>query len=295
MLVEIILFIAVSLSIAYIILMFMGTSPSYQGDSALYNFSDKEAIVLPSKFCPWDGRPGSIRFAVFVEQAPKTIAKVDSCITGSNQITQFGPSCSDYTFQKCTCVGANCTQCAVKTTYLSKLLSMGDSLEFWASGYTSTNDKPYVPALLAIKTAKDSTNYFVESVTLPAIPLQRWTVITIVKEGRRFDVYYGQKLVASKLCDNVPIPPSASSWKAGGLNNWKGKIGLFKGFPNAQSQDDVNSDVSALVNTRGVPFYLDQINFSFDLTMPQCIFGNCNNLPTVKPLNPFAVYTSNVQ
>ena len=296
MLVEILLFIAVSLAIAYLVLMFMGTAPSYQGDSALYELSSTSTTVLPYKFCPWDGRPSSIRFAVFIQQAPKTIAKVDACVTQSTRITEFGPSCSDYTFQKCACNGGNCDGCAVKTNYLSKLVSIGDSLQLWASGYTSTNDMPYVPALLAIKTAQDSTNYFMESVSLPAIPLQRWTVITIVKEGRRFDVYYGEKLVASKLCDNIPLgPPGGADWKAGGLVGWKGKIGLFTGFAKAESQDDVNADVSALVNTRGVPFYLDQINFNFNLQMPQCMFGNCNNLPAVKPLNPFAVYTSNVQ
>ena len=116
-----------------------------------------------------------------------------------------------------------------------------------------------------------------------------------MKEGRRFDVYYGEKLVASKLCDNVPLPPpTGADWK-GGIAGWQGKLGLFTGIAKAQSQDDVNADVSSLVNTRGVPFYLEQINFDFNLTMPECLFGNCNSLPAVKPLNPFAVYSSTVQ
>jgi hypothetical protein len=107
-------------------------------------------------------------------------------------------------------------------------------------------------------------------------------------------VYYGQKLVTSKLCDNVPVPPSTGSdWKAG-VNGWVGKIGLFTGFAKAQSQDDINKDVSALVNSRGVPFYLDQMKFDFNVNVP-CLFGNCNGLPAVKPLNPFAVYSSTVQ
>jgi len=296
MLVEIVLFLAVSLSLVYIILMFYGKPPSYQGEKDIYELSTP-GVVLPNKYCPWTGIPSSIRFAIYVEKAPKTIAKVD-CIqaAASTQIaTSFEPSCTDYAFNKCACSVTDCTRCIIPTSsYLSKLLNIGQSLEFWASGYTSTNDKPYVPALLKIKTGSGDVNHFMESVPLPAIPLQRWTVITIVKEGRRFDVYYGQKLVASKLCDNVPIPPSTSSDWMAGVSGWTGKIGLFTGYAKAQSQDDINNDVSTLVNTRGVPFSLEHIKLDFNFNTP-CLFGNCNNLPAVKPLNPFAVYSSTVQ
>lgn len=296
MLVEIVIFLAVSFSLAYIILMFYGKGPSYKGESAEYSLS-KPAIVLPNKECPWSGAPSSIRFAIYIENSPKTIAKVD-CLDppAPSQIsTSFAPSCSDYSFNTCACNATDCTRCMMPTSsYLSKLLHIGQALEFWASGYTSTNDKPYVPALLKINTGSGNMNSFMESVPLPAIPLQRWTVVTIVKEGRRFDVYYGEKLVASKLCNNIPIPPSTGSdWKAG-VNGWSGKIALFNGFAKAQSQDDINKDVSALVNTRGVPFYLDQMKLDFKFNVP-CLFGNCNGLPAVKPLNPFAVYSSTVQ
>ena len=294
MVTQILLFIAVAISIAYITLMFTGKGPSFQGDAAMYKLSDGEKLVLPRENCPWDGRPTSIRFVIHIESAPKTIAKVD-CIDTATPLTQFGPSCTDYTFKTCKCNGASCVTCVVNTPYLSKVMYSGDVIELWASGYTSSNDRPLVPALLKIKTAQDSNNLFVESLSLPAIPLQRWTVVTIVKEGRRIDVYYGQKLVASKLCDNLPLNSSSDGWRAGGMNGWKGQIGLFKGSKNAKTQDEVNADVKGLVNTRGIPFYLEQINFSFDLSMPECMFGNCNKLPEVKPLNPFAVYHSNVQ
>jgi len=294
MVIEIILFIAVAISIAYLVLMLVGTPPTYQGEKALYELSGSETTVLPATNSPWDGRPCSIRFAIYVQQAPKTLSKVD-CVDTATPLTQFGPSCSDYSFKSCKCDGTVCSGCNVTSSYLSKVLYIGDVFEMWASGYTSTNDKPLVPALIKIKTAQDSHNHFVESISLPAIPLQRWTVVTIVKEGRRFDIYYGQKVVASKLCDYVPLTPSGADWRAGGMVGWTGKIGLFTGISKAETQEDVNADVEALVNTRGIPFYLDRINFTFDVKIPTCVFGNCNTLPPVKPLNPFAVYATNVQ
>lgn len=297
MLVETLLFLAGLFAIAYIVLIVSGKPPSYQGDKALYDLSvTEETTVLPVSKCPWDGRPSSIRFAVFIEAAPKTVSKVD-CIVASTPLTQFGPSCTDATYKTCTCSATDCTGCGITSnTYLTKLLSIGDVFEFWASGYTSANDKPHVPAILKIRTAQDTTHNFMESISLPAIPLQRWTVVTVVKEGRRYDVYYGEKLVVSKLLDYLHVVPSSGSdWKINPMPGWKGKIGLFTGIPKAQTKEDIHNDVSSLVNTRGVPFYLEQINFSFDLKMPECMFGNCNKLPTVKPLNPFAVYASSVQ
>ena len=273
----------------------MSSPSTYQG-TALYDLSIPAQRVLPNSTCAWTAAPYSIRFAIQIAQAPRTVSKVD-CIESSSPAPApaFQPSCDDLSFNICSCSGADCTRCAIQSTsYLTKLFNVSDNLELWASGYTSPNDKPYVPALLKIRTGSDINHHFMESVSLPAIPLQRWTVITIVKEGRRFDVYYGAKAVATKLCSYVPIPPSSGSDWFVGASGWKGQIGLFSCLPKAKSVDDVSADVSSLVNTRGVPFYLDQLT----LTMPKfstCLFGNCNSLPTVKPTNPFSAYLTNVQ
>jgi hypothetical protein len=294
MLVEAILFIAFSLLISYFVIQFIQRRPTYQGSSALYDLSKGNTPVLSYDDMPWTNEPSSLRLAIFVEAAPKTISKVD-CTTAD---TEFKPSCENYEYKKCRCSSSDCSRCDLSETngnYLSKLLSYGDSIQLWASGYTSQNDKPYVPAILRVKTASSSTQSYMESISLPAIPLQRWTVITIVKEGRRFDVYYGAKAVATKLLE---FPPLATTYSAGWLAGnplWKGQIGLFSGIRKVQTTSDVLSDVESLVNTRGVPFYLDELTFDFNVSMPECLFGNCNALPVVKPMNPFAVYVTNVQ
>lgn len=293
MVIEAILFVAVAVGIAYVTLQYMSSPSTYQG-TALYDLSIPAQRVLPNSTCPWTAAPYSIRFAIQITQAPRTVSKVD-CIASSSPAPTFQPSCDDLSFTICACRAADCTQCAIQpASYLTKLCNVSDTLELWASGYTSPNDKPYVPALLKIRTGADTTQHYMESVSLPAIPLQRWTVITIVKEGRRFDVYYGEKAVATKLCSYLPIPPSSGSDWVVGASGWKGKIGLFSCLPKAKSADDIHKDVESLVNTRGVPFYLDQLTLTMP-TFPTCLFGNCNSLPTVKPTNPFAAYLTNVQ
>jgi len=298
MLVEALLFIAVAIGIGFLVIQYLKTKPTFQGNKALYDLSVANQVVLPNSIAPWTAHPCSIRFAIFINSAPRTVAKVDCVefpITG--QATSLAPSCADYSFKTCACSTPACTNCILtspSTGYMTKLLFIGDSLELWASGYTSQNDKPYVPALLKIRTSSDPSTFYMESISLPAIPLRKWTVLTIVKEGRRFDVYYGAKSVASKLCDYVPVPPSMGSQWYSGDPRWKGSIGLFAATQTVQTTDDVEKDVSSIVNSRGIPYYLEQFNFNVDFSIPECMFGNCNTLPTIKPTNPFAVYTSTV-
>jgi len=194
-------------------------------------------------------------------------------------------------------MGTNCTRCGISSTagHLSQLLSVGDYIQLWASGYTSQNDKPYVPALLKIRTGTDTSQHYMESVALPAIPLQRWTIITIVKEGRRFDVYYGAALQVSTLTEYLPIPPDLTQQWYAGNPAWHGKIGLFQGFAKSQYKNDVIADMENLVDTRGIPYYSpDHQGYTTTSLAPPCILGNCNNTPNATPPNQFMVFQTSV-
>lgn len=302
MLVEAIIFIASSLIIATFILYFVSVYKTpYQGQQATYNLSDANQTVLPNTAFKWTHAPCTLRFAVFIEASPKTLSKVD-CIetTPATPVTTFSPSCEDYSFKACKCSGTNCRNCDSNAGYLTKILSIGDYVQLWTSGYTSQNDKPYVPALLKIRTGVDNSQHYIETIALPAIPLQKWTAITIVKEGRRFDVYYGAKLQVSTLTDYVPIPPDAIlslvSMPSGG-RGWKGKIGFFMVYNTAYYAPDVKNDMSNFLNTRGVPFYIDQPPLSWPtIASPACLFGNCDTFPSVSPPpgSPFTTYLTSV-
>jgi hypothetical protein len=293
MLENILIFILVFVLVYYIVVMFFAPDKSYQGGEAMYDLS-KTNTVLDYKTLPWTNKACAIRFAIYIAAAPKTLSKVE-CVNkpaDGGDIISFAPSCDNFEFKKCACNATDCSRCDIpKNYYLSKLLAIDNSLEFWASGYTSENDKPYVPALLKIKSSKSKDIHFMESISLPALSLQRWTVVTIVKEGRRFDIYYGTKLVKSKLLEYIPVPPSAKNWYAGN-QKWKGSIGLFKGFEGSISSEQIEEDVSKLVDTRGVPLYFNNMNFMKTLKSAEfpsltCPFGLCNQLPDVIPTSPF--------
>lgn len=269
----------------------------FQGKKGYYDLSLQSQLVLPSDSFQWTASPCSIRFAIYIENAPKTLSKVDCIDTGSSATaTTFAPNCTDYSYRACKCIGSDCSKCGLdssRTGYLSKLLTLGDYVQLWASGYTSQNDKPYVPALLKIRTGTDGSQHYMESIPLPAIPLQKWTVVTIVKEGRRFDVYYGAKLQTSKLSDFMPVTPDNTLQWFAGNSRWKGKIGLFMGFNKAFFAPDVKADLENLLDTRGIPYYTETTTGNLFSTTDPCMFGTCS-LPDIKPRNQFSVYQTNV-
>jgi len=302
MIVEIIVILLVALIVSYSINAWRTSQPVYQGDTSVYDLSKANQVVLQNKQLPWSNRACALRFGIYISQAPRTLTKVD-CIVDSSK--EFAPSCSDYSYKRCDCNAINCgsgssSNCSLSEdahSYLSKLVSCGDALQLWASGYTSQTDKPYVPAILRLRTVKTVSQHSIESVTLPAIPLQAWTIITIVKEGRRIDVYYGTKAVASKILDYIPATGGGQSWIVGNTK-FQGKIGLFTGIEQAWSSRDVERDISSLVDTRGVPHIMQEVNVLDTLKKlptPSCPFGNCAPLPTVNPKNPFVTYESNYQ
>jgi len=262
--------------------------------NTLYDISAGEAQVLLQGRLPWDMRtPSCLRFAVYINSAPKTVTTVGNCsdVTDSTRLRQL---CNDYNFTSCTCNDVSCANCIVTDTQLTPLLTLGSMVNLLVSGYVAQTDKPLVSTLLTIKTAS-SANTHVESISLPAIPLQKWTVVSIVQEGRRIDVYYGAKSVASTYLKYTPIPANPTDvWSVGGMTGWVGKIGLFGTWLEPKTSDDVANDVSQLVDSTGLPYSQNEMDFSFNLNMPSCLFGTCSGLPAVKAPNPFSVYASSV-
>ena len=73
------------------------------------------------------------------------------------------------------------------------------SLEFMGG----SREKNQRTARLRVKTTKGSVKE--EIIDLPPIPMQKWVFIAILREGRRFDVIYDDRIVASQRLENYPV------------------------------------------------------------------------------------------
>lgn len=74
----------------------------------------------------------------------------------------------------------------------------------WWLEIANTSTKTNMSARLRIITNNSNTKH-VEYIELPPIPRQKWVCITILREGRRFDVMYDNRIVASKQLEYYPV------------------------------------------------------------------------------------------
>lgn len=95
-------------------------------------------------------------------------------------------------------IGDRTNQLATSKTHnYTTLFGMHGSIEFQlAPANISTTDST---ARLLIKTSRGT-----EEVPLPPLPAQKWIFIGILRDGRRYDVLYNDKIVASHRLDSFP-------------------------------------------------------------------------------------------
>lgn len=101
-------------------------------------------------------------------------------------------------------IGDRTNQLATSNTNnFTTLFGMFGSIEFQiAPANISTTDST---ARLLIKTAvSESHSNGTEVVPLPPLPAQKWIFIGILRDGRRYDVLYNDKIVASHRLDAFP-------------------------------------------------------------------------------------------
>ena len=158
------------------------------------------------------------------------------------------------------------------------------------------------PAQLVIITGKSDSSRS-EILDIPNFPLQRWTAVAIVKDGRRFNVYLNGKLAASYTCKAMPqydptFPLMVGDPRLGGT------IRLMSMSPNPLHPNEIRDLVNDSIDTSGVPytpvtfwsllsyFLPDFSNLPSITTLWKqlwCPGGNCSGAITAGPLQEWAI------
>jgi len=222
-----------------------------------------------------------------------------SCNTPGN------PSCEDGRFHTCTCASnTDCTNC--KSNGYLDLLKVGDTvaLEILPAPDAGRQGKAMTQLAIRTQTNMDASGnavdpsgnrplskVYTEYLALPPIPLQKWCLVTIVREGRRFDVYYDNTLVLSKKTSYV-LSTTADSTKAvtAGGPGFTGYVAGANFIQSALTGSDVVAQYSKETDTRGAPFVkipektITQANDSFGFKMPSLCLIGCG--PKVMPSKP---------
>ncbi len=90
-----------------------------------------------------------------------------------------------------------------------------------------------------------------EYIELPAFPQQKWVQLGILREGRRFDIMYNDKIVASKRLEHMPVYASASLSIGG--QQLRGVFRQGRVFNYRLSLQDVRDELADTSDTRQKP------------------------------------------
>ena len=218
--------------------------------------------------------PASMTFQAFIYLNPlqRTGAHVD-CGTRSNQ-----PSCADGTFQPCKCDPTNgCGNCA-HAAFMNVFNLMGvTGLEIMPVPDASRQGE--VKAQLVIKTETmgkgqgtgATHDYYIETIPLPFIKFQKWTMITVAREGRRFDIYYNGTLMLSQKTMNMPALAPLATNMNGITCGGSGLIGQLANatlYGERRTTHEVESDYARLADTRGNPYLYEESTLALTLANP---------------------------
>lgn len=239
---------------------------------------------------------GTIQAFVYPLQAQKTGTMVLCNPTGSSNPGE--PECSTGQYNLCKCVGNDCSKCShsgyvnvlnISNVIRVELLAAPDAGRPNAASAqlvvrTTGMSAPVLADGSSVQNAPQVQVVFEETIPLPEIPFQKWTLLTIAREGRRFDIYYNGKIVTSKRTQNVVDVRAAYGPIVAGDPNLIGKLAFVESFPEKLTQSQVEAKYKENADTTGQPRVSAPLNV-FDY-LPNCEGGGCISGPKMRPGSP---------
>jgi len=168
----------------------------------------------------------------------------------------------------------------------------------------------------SLSSGSTNSQKYIETLTLPPIPLQKWTMVTVAREGRRFDVYYNDTIVLSQKAMFMPISNMSNSNFSGitsGSSGLVGQLALANVYNYRLSSQNVVAKYKEFADTRGRPYVNSTANpvaladvaglnpsFLSGLTLGSflpssfniCPAGGCFTPPAIRPASPLYDWSS---
>lgn len=195
------------------------------------------------------------------------------------EATFFRPASSTFMFYAYMFPTERTKALTVNTNFVQTLFAIGNTLQFRIQAPNANSESPKASLRIQYPTAR-GTEYDEKIFVHP--PIQKWTLISIVREGRRFTVFYDKEIVASFRTTNFPNGSVAPLTV--GNQNLNGQFAFGQLLPYAISSADIDSYKSKTANSRGEPYLPSETIFStFRLGCPNGLF--CPSTTGVAP-NP---------
>jgi hypothetical protein len=203
-------------------------------------------------------------FSAFIYLNP--MVRTGEHVDCGNSINKAHASCVNGKFDICMCEDNDCTASCSHGGYSSvfdiagivklEVLTTPDaSRQFKAMAQLVVQTEGIVTS--GAGTQSMISQKYIESIQLPMIPFQKWVYVTVAREGRRFDIYYNDRMVVSRKLDNMPISNYSKSGLSGvssGTEGLGGTIAVANLYNYRHTIADVSSIYSEYADTRGNPY-----------------------------------------
>lgn len=217
-------------------------------------------------------------------------------------------------FNICQCSGTDCSGCS-HSEYIKLVSINGDIcvLEVLSSPDAGRQNKAFTQLTVKTKSSTEQNSLTVETFVLPPIPFQKWIMITINRDGRRFDIYYNDTLVLSKLASSSLYTGVLNRDIIVGNEKLNGSYGFFTLYPTLQSAVTITKQYKSFISTRESPLFdrapptvnwknlsvgtisLDSLSsptISLPSSLGLCVGSDCINSATTPPAKPFYEWKS---
>ena len=223
-------------------------------------------------------------------------------------------SVSNGEYGLCKCTGPNdCTNCA--HAGYNDVIDIGGIVKLEITVAPDASRQQKAAAQLVLKTegpANLGTSTYTETFILPPLEIQKWTYVTVSREGRRIDVFYNNRIVLSKACQYklARIGASINSGSPG----LEGTLIMANVYNYRLSSQNVSDMYARYSDTRGQP-YFNESNSAMTLsdagglipmyaatmfssalswmpTINLCPGGSCFSAPSIRPANPLYTWST---
>ncbi len=237
---------------------------------------------------------GTLQAFVYPLQPQKTGTLVYCSSPGSANPGE--PDCSTGQYNLCRCTESDCTPCNhqgyLNVLNISNVIKVEILASPDASRQTAAGAQLVVRTLgmehPLVRNQPDPTQpkvqtTFVETIPLPNIPFQKWTLLTVAREGRRFDVYYNGEIVMSRRTQYIVDTRSGFGPVVAGDPNLMGQISNVESYPTKLTQSEVMAYYKSSADTTGRPH---ATMGSLTELIPKCEGGGCLGGPALRPTSP---------
>jgi|UniRef100_A0A6C0HEL9 hypothetical protein len=167
-----------------------------------------------------------------------------------------------------------------------RILQLGNSLQLQLN---PANKKIPSSTNLVVKTQGPTSDN--EYIPIMDFPQQQWVHLCIVREGRRYTIFYNGRVAGSSRTKYFPTINSSPFIV--GDQRLQGTFAFPKLAPIPYNLNDIKNDLQSSSDTRHKPYYLESsmnIFESFSFTCPKGIF--CFSTKSQPNMNPLKLWKS---